>query len=61
MADSGALQYLPGEGLEPARNEFIGIEHLTEMELEEIRKVLEDSYGEGSFRHGVVKRLIGRR
>ncbi len=62
--DASAIQAKLDElirALEPARNEFIGIEHLTEMELEEIRKVLEDSYGEGSFRHGVVKRLIGRR
>ena len=62
--DASAIQAKLDElirALEPARNEFIGIEHLTEMELEEILKVLEDTYGEGSFRHGAVKRLIGRR
>jgi low affinity Fe/Cu permease len=62
--DASAIQAKLDElirALEPARNEFIGIEHLTETELEEIRKILEQTYGEGSFRHGVVQRLIKRR
>lgn len=60
--DASAIQAKLDElirALEPARNEFIGIEHLTEMELEEIRKVLEDSYANGG--HAAVTRLIGRR
>jgi low affinity Fe/Cu permease len=62
--DASAIQAKLDElirALEPARNEFIGIEHLTETELEKIRKLLEDTYGEGSLRHGAVARLIGRR
>ncbi|MCF8710184.1 low affinity iron permease family protein [Rhizorhapis sp. SPR117] len=62
--DASAIQAKLDElirALEPARNEFIGIEHLTETELEEIRNMLEKTYGEGSFRHGVVQRLIKRR
>jgi len=62
--DASAIQAKLDElirALEPARNEFIGIEHLTETELEKIRKLLEDTYGEGSLRHGAVTRLIGRR
>ena len=62
--DASAIQAKLDElirALEPARNEFIGIEHLTETELAKIRKLLEDTYGEGSLRHGAVTRLIGRR
>lgn len=62
--DASAIQAKLDElirAMEPARNEFIGIEHLTEMELEEIRKMLEDTYGEGSIGHGAVMRLLGRR
>ncbi len=43
-----------------ARNEFIGIEHLTEQELDQIRKQLEnlpDSYSS----HEAVERLLERR
>jgi len=43
-----------------ARNEFIGIEHLTEMELEEIRKVLEEDAGDEPTRHAAILRLIER-
>lgn len=62
--DASALQAKLDElirAIGPARNEFIGIEHLTETELEQIRKVLEDTYGEGSLRHGALQRLIRRR
>jgi low affinity Fe/Cu permease len=44
-----------------ARNEFIGIEHLTEMELDDIRAALEKSTGDESGRHEAIIRLIGRR
>ena len=44
-----------------ARNEFIGIEHLTEKELEAIREALEQAGGEESVRHAAIVRLIERR
>ena len=44
-----------------ARNEFIGIEHLTEIELDDIRSALEKSTGDESGRHAAIIRLIGRR
>jgi len=44
-----------------ARNEFIGIEHLTEMELDEIRGALEKAAGDEPARHEAIVRLIGRR
>ena len=44
-----------------ARNEFIGIEHLTEVELDEIRSALEKSTGDETGRHAAIIRLIGRR
>lgn len=62
--DASAIQAKLDElirAAEPARNEFIGIEHLTEHELEGIRKILEDTYGEGTPYQAPVKRLIRRR
>jgi low affinity Fe/Cu permease len=44
-----------------ARNEFIGIEHLTEKELDEIRSALEKATGDEPSRHAAIVRLIGRR
>jgi low affinity Fe/Cu permease len=44
-----------------ARNEFIGIEHLTEVELDQIRQVLEAAAGTEPSRHAAVLRLIARR
>ena len=44
-----------------ARNEFIGIEHLTERELNAIRQALEKAGGEESVRHAAIVRLIDRR
>ncbi len=44
-----------------ARNEFIGIEHLTEVELDEIRSALEKTTGDENSRHAAIGRLIGRR
>ena len=44
-----------------ARNEFIGIEHLTEGELDDIRSALEKATGDEPGRHAAIVRLIGRR
>ena len=44
-----------------ARNEFIGIEHLTEAELDELRAALEKLAGDEPARHAAITRLIGRR
>ena len=44
-----------------ARNEFIGIEHLTEKELEGIRMALEQVGGDEKVRHDAIARLISRR
>ena len=44
-----------------ARNEFIGIEHLTEAELIAIREALERGNGDEEARHRAVARLIARR
>jgi low affinity Fe/Cu permease len=44
-----------------ARNEFIGIEHLTDAELVAIREALERGGGDEEARHRAVARLIARR
>ena len=44
-----------------ARNEFIGIEHLTERELIAIRDALEKAGGDEAVRHAAITRLIARR
>ena len=44
-----------------ARNEFIGIEHLTEKELNAIREALEKAGGDEKVRHDAIVRLIARR
>ena len=44
-----------------ARNEFIGIEHLTEAELEGLRESLEAAGGDEAVRHQAIVRLISRR
>ena len=43
-----------------ARNEFIGIEHLTELELDRIRTSLEAAAGDEPSRHAAIVRMIGR-
>ncbi|GHH18148.1 membrane protein [Sphingomonas glacialis] len=43
-----------------ARNAFIGIEHLTQDELEGIRRMIERDCGESSTDHHAIERLIGR-
>jgi low affinity Fe/Cu permease len=44
-----------------ARNEVIGIEHLTELELDKIRDALEKNAGDEPSRHEAIVRLISRR
>ena len=44
-----------------ARNEFIGIEHLSEGELLRLLEVIEEVAGDASKRHLAVQRLIARR
>ena len=47
-----------------ARNEFIGIEHLTDIEIEQIRARLEGEVAKaesGRLRHETVRRLLHRR
>jgi low affinity Fe/Cu permease len=44
-----------------ARNEFIGIEHLSDAELIAIREALEAAGGDEQARHRAVARLIARR
>jgi low affinity Fe/Cu permease len=44
-----------------ARNQFIGIEHLTEAELVGLRSKLEELAGDEEHRHVAIDRLIARR
>lgn len=44
-----------------ARNDFIGIEHLTEAELERIKSVLEQDCGDDAHHRRAIERLIERR
>ena len=44
-----------------ARNEFIGIEHLSEPELVALRRVLETMAGDEIAHHKAIERLIARR
>jgi low affinity Fe/Cu permease len=44
-----------------ARNEFIGIEHLSEAELIGLRQVLEKIAGDEVSHHKAIERLIARR
>lgn len=65
--DAAALQAKLDEvirSLDSARNEFIGIEHLTDSEIEEIRDDLEQEtahLGTGCRRVQTVQRLLSRR
>jgi len=43
-----------------ARNEFIGIEHMTQDELEGIKRVLERECGDDTTHHESIERLLGR-
>ena len=44
-----------------ARNEFIGIEHLSERELIDLRRALEKIAGDEVTHHRAIERLIARR
>ena len=63
--DSAAIQAKLDElirAVETARNQFIGIEHLTDDEIEAIRAALESECGEGEAPpHRTVERLLSRR
>ena len=62
--DAAAIQAKLDElirSLGSARNEFIGIEHLTEDQLEQIRSDIEAEFGEASVRSEAIERLIHRR
>ncbi|RYD56552.1 MAG: low affinity iron permease family protein [Sphingomonadales bacterium] len=63
--DAAAIQAKLDElirAMEGGRNEFIGIEHLSEKELIEIRNELEHEFGrEDPAIHEGVGRVIGRR
>ena len=61
--DAAAIQAKLDElirAIDGARNEFIGIEHLTEAELERIRHAIEQDYGDENKRHEAIERLIRR-
>lgn len=62
--DGAAIQAKLDElirSIETARNDFIGIEHLTEAELEKIKKILERECGADGPHQEVIDRLISRR
>lgn len=65
--DASAMQAKLDEllrAVESARNDFIGIEHLTDVEIEEIRSSLEKEEGVGAHKapsHEAVERLLSRR
>ncbi|MFD0946216.1 low affinity iron permease family protein [Sphingomonas canadensis] len=63
--DASAIQAKLDEiirALDNGRNEFIGIEHLTERELMAIRETLERECGQDEpARHLGIERLLGRR
>ncbi|HEY6661561.1 MAG TPA: low affinity iron permease family protein [Sphingomicrobium sp.] len=44
-----------------ARNQFIGIEHLTDLQLREIREKLEEQAGNEEWHRTAIERLIARR
>ncbi|HYU97023.1 MAG TPA: low affinity iron permease family protein [Sphingomicrobium sp.] len=62
--DASAIQCKLDElirALGHARNVFIGIEHLTEVELRELREKLEEQVGDEEVRRLAIERLIARR
>jgi len=44
-----------------ARNQFIGIEHLTELELHELREKIEEQVGNEEWHRLAIERLLARR
>lgn len=62
--DASALQAKLDElirAVDKARNEFIGVEHLSERELGAVLKDLERDYGSEGHHIASVRRLIARR
>ncbi len=64
--DSAAIQAKLDEllrAMADAREQFIGIEHMTDQEIEDIRKDLEEEVGDkqGPTAHEAVARLLRRR
>ncbi|WP_088185679.1 low affinity iron permease family protein [Sphingobium sp. Z007] len=62
--DGSAIQAKLDElirAVENARNDFIGIEHLTEAELQRIKRVLEQECGDDATHRLAIERLIQRR
>ena len=65
--DAAAMQAKLDElirAVDNARNEFVGIEHLTDREIEAIRSALEQAVGadeEGHRRQTTINRLLKRR
>jgi low affinity Fe/Cu permease len=44
----------------PARNDFIGVEHLTQLELEKLKAMLERECGDDATHHESIARLLSR-
>ena len=62
--DGSAIQAKLDElirAVDNARNDFIGIEHLTEAELQRIKAVLEKECGDDATHHLAIERLLERR
>ncbi|QIG81426.1 low affinity iron permease family protein [Stakelama tenebrarum] len=62
--DASAMQAKLDElirAVDGARDEFIGIEHLTQGELEKIRRLLESEFGSESVRAEALARFLSRR
>ena len=62
--DASAIQAKLDElirAMQGARNEFIGIEHLTELELQAILEALERTTGDEKHKSAAIARLIRRR
>jgi low affinity Fe/Cu permease len=62
--DGSAIQAKLDElirAVDAARNDFIGIEHLTEAELQRIKAVLEQECGDDATHHLAIARLLERR
>lgn len=62
--DGSAIQAKLDElirAVDNARNDFIGIEHLTETELQRIKAVLEKECGDDATHHLAIERLLERR
>ncbi len=62
--DGSAMQAKLDElirAVDAARNDFIGIEHLTEVQLDKIKAVLEQECGDDETRRLALERMIERR